>query len=157
MVWRKAARTICLTYSLVLHWSHTGLTSHEGEKITKFKCFKICVFSWACVSAWGFSSKCHIQAPSLFLPPALISINHFSHFWLCKSCQLPIISDYTHLGRGRGDVVSKVVFWFTGFLQSVRCSLCAEQDISVEVNSTKCIIWNGLSYYQIIDSGFQIS
>ncbi len=95
----------------------------------------LCLFlsMHSCISAWGFSSECHIQAPSLFLPPALISINHFSHFWLCKSCQLPIISDYSHLGGGRGDVVSKVAFWFTGFLQSVCCSLCAEQYISVEV------------------------
>uniref|UniRef100_A0A8C2FU31 Transposase Tc1-like domain-containing protein n=1 Tax=Cyprinus carpio TaxID=7962 RepID=A0A8C2FU31_CYPCA len=55
---------------------------------------------------WTDESKI---APSLFLPPALISINQFSYFSPCKSCQLPIISDYSHLGRGRGHGVKSCI------------------------------------------------
>lgn len=70
-------------------------------------CLSLSMHSY--ISARGFSSECHVKAPSLFLPPALISINQFSYFSPCKSCQLPIISDYSHLGRGRGHGVKSCI------------------------------------------------
>lgn len=62
--------------------------------------------------------------PPSSLPPALISINHFSHFSPCKNCQLPIISDYSHLGGGRGCGVKSCVLIHRVPSQCLPLSMC---------------------------------